>query len=248
MRVFVVLFCLLAGAAAAAAADLKLLTAGAYKPVALELAAEFEKRTGHKVTIENDTAGNLGKRVGAGEYFDVVVMPPLVLGPYLGNRVVESSAKALARAGIGVAVKRGAPVPDISDVDAFKKALLAARAVAYIDPASGGSSGIYLDKLFDKMGIAAQIKPKAVLVRGGLVAEKVASGEADIGMQQTSEILVVPGAVLAGPIPLELQHYTPYSGGISTSSRNPAAAEALLLTLADPKNLPVLKQKGLDEP
>ena len=214
----------------------------------LELVPEFEKRTGHKVTIENDTAGNLGKRVGAGEYFDVVVMPPLVLGPYLGSRVVESSAKALARAGIGVAIKQGAPAPDIDTVDSFKKSLLAARAVAYIDPASGGSSGIYLDKLFETWGIAAQIRSKAVLVRGGLVAERVARGEADIGLQQKSEIMGVPGAVLAGPIPLEVQHYTPYSGAISVASRNPAAAEALLLMLADPRNLPTLKSKGLDEP
>lgn len=248
MRTLLFILVFLAGLGSAAAADVKLLTAGAYKPVALALIPEFEKRTGHKVTVENDTAGNLGKRVGAGEYFDVVVMPPLVLGPYLGNRVVESSAKTLARSGIGVAVKQGAPMPDISDVDGFKKALLAARSVAYIDPASGGSSGIYLDKLFDKLGIAAQIKPKAILVKGGLVAEKIASGEADIGLQQKSELMGIAGVVLVGPLPLDVQYYTPYAGGISTGSRNSAAAEALLLTLADPLNLPVLKKFGLDEP
>ena len=248
MRTFLVVICLLVGAGPATAADLKLLTAGAFKPVALELVPEFEKRTGHKVTIENDTAGNLAKRVGAGEYFDVVVMPPLMLGPFLGNRVVESSAKVLARSGIGIAAKQGAPLPDIDSVDAFKKTLLAARTVAYIDPASGGSSGVYLDKLFEKMGIAAQIKPKAVLVRGGRVAEQVASGEAEIGLQQKSEILGVPGAVLVGPIPLEVQHYTPYSGAVSVAARDRTAADALLLELGDPRNLPVLKKKGLDEP
>jgi molybdate transport system substrate-binding protein len=248
MRIILAFICLLAGCGAAAAADLKLLTAGAFKPVALELVPEFEKRTGHRVTIENDTAGNLGKRVGAGEYFDVVVMPPLVLGPYLGNRVVESSAKALARAGIGVAVKQGAPVPDISTVDAWKKSLLAARAIAYTDPASGGSAGIYLANLFEKMGIAAQLKPKTVLVKGGYSAEKVVTGEAEIAMQPTSELLAVPGAMVVGPIPLEVQHYLPYSGGVSAASRNRAAADELLLMLADPRNLPILKKKGLDEP
>ena len=248
MRIILVFICLIAGWGSAAAADLKLLTAGAFKPVALELVPEFEKRTGHKVTIENDTAGNLGKRVGAGEYFDVVVIPPLVLGPYLGNRVVESSAKALARAGIGVAVKQGAPVPDISTVDAWKKSLLAARAIAYTDPASGGSAGIYLANLFEKMGIAAQLKPKTVLVKGGYSAEKVVTGEAEIAMQPTSELLAVPGAMVVGPIPLEVQHYLPYSGGVSVASRNRAAADELLLMLADPKNLPILKKKGLAEP
>jgi molybdate transport system substrate-binding protein len=248
MRVFLTALLVLAGVFPASAADLKLLTAGAFKPVAVEIVAEFEKRTGHKVTIDNDTAGGLSKRVAAGEYFDVVIMPPLVLGPFLGNKLVESSAKSLARAGIGVAVKEGAAKPDISSVDAFKKALLAARTIGYVDPASGGSSGIYLAKLFDKMGIADQLKPKTVLVKGGLVAEKVASGEAEIGMQQASELMAVPGAVFVGPIPLDVQNYTIYSGAVSAASRDRAAADALMLALADPKNLPILKKKGLDEP
>jgi molybdate transport system substrate-binding protein len=98
------------------------------------------------------------------------------------------------------------------------------------------------------MGIAEQLKSKTVLVKGGLVAEKVASGEAEIGMQQASELLAVPGAVLVGPIPLDVQNYTIYSGAVSTASRNRAAADELLLALADPKNLPLLKKKGLDGP
>jgi len=248
MRALLIALFVLAGIAPASAADLKLLTAGAFKSVALEIIPEFERRTGHKVTIDNDTAGGLSRRVAAGEYFDVVVMPPLGLGPFLGSRVVESSAKALARAGIGAAVKQGAAKPDLSSVDGFKKALLAARAIAYIDPESGGSSGIYLAKLFEKMGIAQQLKPKSVLVKGGLVAEKVASGEAEIGLQQASELLSVPGAVLVGPIPLDVQNYTIYSGAVSTASRNRAAADELLLALADPKNLPLLEKKGLDGP
>ena len=248
MRVFLIVLLVLAGIVPAEAADLKLLTAGAFKPVAVEIVAEFEKRTGNKVTIDNDTAGGLSKRVAAGEYFDVVIMPPLVLGPFLGGKLDESSAKPLARAGIGVAVKEGAAKPDLSSVDSFKKALLAARSVGYVDPASGGSSGIYLAKLFEKLGIAEQLKPKTVLVKGGVVAEKVASGEAEIGLQQASELMVVPGAVFVGPIPLDLQNYTIYSGAVSTASRNRAAADALMLALADPKNLPLLKKKGLDGP
>ncbi len=232
----------------ALAADLKLLTAGAYRPVVDEIVPAFEKKTGHTVTIQNDTAGGLAKRVAAGEYFDIVVMPPLMMGPYLGSRLVESSAKALARSGIGVAVKQGAAKPDISSVDAWKQSLLAAPSIAYVDPASGGSSGVYLAKLFEKMGIAEQLKSKTVLVQGGRVAEKVASGEATIGLQQTSELVAVPGAELVGPIPLDVQNYTIYSGAISTASRNRAAADALMLVLANPENLPLLKKKGLDGP
>jgi len=245
---FTVLLAIAGLAGSAVAADLKVLTAGAFKPAALEIAAEFEKTTGHKVTVENDTAGGVGRRVGAGEYFDVVVIPPLVLGPYLGNRVVESSARALARAGIGVAVKKGAPLPDISTVDAWKQSLLAARAIAYTDPASGGTAGTYLANLFVKMGIADQLKPKSVLVKGGLAAEKLVSGEADIALQPSSELLAVPGAQFVGPIPLDVQYYIPYSGGISTASRQPAAAAELMRAFADPRNLPLLKRKGLDEP
>jgi molybdate transport system substrate-binding protein len=248
MRLILIGLFALTGLGGAAAADLKLLTAGAYKPVALELVPEFEKRTGHKVTVENDTAGGLARRVTDGEYFDVVVMPPGRMGPLLGSKIVESSAKVLARVGIGVAVKQGAPMPDISSVEAFKKTLLAARAIAYTDPASGGTAGTYLANLFEKMGIAAELKPKTVLVRGGYSAEKIMSGEADIAMQPTSELLAVPGTTLVGPIPLEVQHYIAYSGGVSAASRNSAAADALLLMLADPSNLPLLKKKGMTEP
>jgi molybdate transport system substrate-binding protein len=248
MRTLISLCLVVLGLAPASAADLKLLTAGAFKPVALELVPEFEKRTGHKVTIQNDTAGGLARRIAAGEYFDVIVMPPAGMAQFLGNKVVQSSGKPLARSGIGVAVKQGTPLPDISTVEAWKQSLLAARAVAYIDPASGGSSGIYLSRLFEKMGIADQLQPKSVLVRGGLVAEKVVNGDATIGMQQISEILVVPGAVLVGPLPLDVQHYTMYSGGIATSSREPPAAAALLRALADPGNLPILKRKGMEGP
>ena len=232
----------------ALAADLKLLTAGAYKPAAIELVAAWQKQTGHTVTIENDTAGGLAKRVAAGEYFDIVVMPPLVMGPYLGNRLDESSAKPLATAGIGVVVRAGAARPDITTVDSWKQALLAAKSIAYIDPASGGSSGIYLAKRFGEMGIADQLAPKSVLVRGGLVAERVAKGDAEIGMQQMSELIVVPGVTVVGPIPLEVQHYTMYSGAISTASRNPMEAAALMRFLADPKNGPLLQSKGLGSP
>lgn len=247
MRVLLILLFALA-AGSASAADLKLLTAGAYKSSAMEIVADFEKKTGHKVTIDNGTAGALQKRVAGGEYFDVLVIPPIPMASLLGNRVDESSAKELARAGVGMAIKQGAPVPDISGVDGFKKALLAARAIAYIDPAAGGSSGIYLAQLFQQMGIADQLKPKSVLVQGGLVADRIVDGKADIALQQSSELMGVPGVQFVGPIPLMVQNYTIYSGGVSVASGNRAAADALLLALANPENAKILKSKGLDSP
>ena len=247
MRVLLVLLFALA-AGGASAADLKLLTAGAYKSAAMEIVADFEKKTGHKVAIDTGTAGALQKRVAGGEYFDVVVIPPIPMASLLGNRVDESSAKELARAGVGLAIKQGAPVPDISGVDGFKKALLAARAIAYIDPAAGGSSGIYLAQLFQQMGIADQLKSKSVLVQGGLVADRIVDGKADIALQQSSELMGVPGVQFVGPIPLMVQNYTIYSGGVSVASGNRAAADALLLALANPENGKILKSKGLDSP
>lgn len=247
MRVLLVLLFALA-AGGASAADLKLLTAGAYKSAAIEIVADFEKKTGHKVTIDNGTAGALQKRVADGEYFDVLVIPPIPMASLLRTRVAESSAKELARAGVGMAIKQGAPVPDISEVDGFKKALLAARAIAYIDPAAGGSSGIYLAQLFQQMGIADQLKPKSVLVQGGLVADRIVDGKADIALQQSSELMGVPSVQFVGPIPLMVQNYTIYSGGVSLASRNRAAADALLLALANPENGKILKSKGLDSP
>jgi len=248
MRVLLIALFALAAIAPASAADLKLLTAGAFKSVALELVPEFEKKSGHKVTVENDTAGGLARRIAGGEYFDVVVLPPATLAPLLGSKAVESSAKPLARVGIGVAIKQGAPVPDISSVDAFKQTLLAARAIAYTDPASGGTAGIYLAKLFERMGIAEQLKPKSVLVKGGLAAEKIVSGEADIAMQPASELLAVPGVVLVGPIPLEVQTYIIYAGAVSAAARNQAAADALLAALHGPDKAALLKKRGMELP
>jgi molybdate transport system substrate-binding protein len=248
MRVLLIALFALAAIAPASAADLKLLTAGAFKSVALELVPEFEKKTGHKVTVENDTAGGLARRIAGGEYFDVVVLPPAALAPLLGSKAVESSVKPLARVGIGVAIKQGAPIPDISTVDAWKQSLLAARAIAYTDPASGGTAGTYLAKLFEKMGIADALKPKSVLVKGGLAAEKIVSGEAEIAMQPASELLAVPGVVLVGPIPLEVQTYIIYAGAVSAAARDRSAADALLAALHGPDKAALLKKKGMELP
>jgi molybdate transport system substrate-binding protein len=238
-----------AGADAAGAAELKVLTAGAFKPVVAALAPVFEGQTGHTVRIENDTAGALARRIGNGEAFDVVVLTPAAMEPLeQAGRVARGSSVRLARVAIGVAVKQGAPLPAIGTESDFRQALLAARAVAYIDPAAGGSSGIYLAQLFQRMGIAAQIAPKAVLVPGGLVAQRLVSGEADLALHQISEILAVPGVTLVGPIPAEVQNYTVYAGGLAATSADLPAARAFLELLAGERAKTVLKDKGMEAP
>ena len=250
MRVCLLLGCLTGAVLTSwsvAAADIKVLTAGAFKPVLTAVVADFEKQSGHKVTVENDTAGALLKRISGGESFDLVVLTPGALDELTkSGKVVTGSATTLARVAIGVAVKRGAPLPDISTVAAFQSALLAARAVAYIDPAAGGSSGIYLSSLFEKMGMADRIKAKAVLVPGGLVAQRVVNDQADIAIHQISEILAVPGAVLVGPIPAEIQNYTVYAGGLSASAKELGAARSLLAALKSDSAREIMKSKGLE--
>ena len=236
-------------AAPALALEIKVLSAGAIKPVISNALPDFERRTGHRVTIENDTAGGLAKRVRAGERFDLLVMPlPGLQQLATEGAVIPATTLPLARVGIGVAVRQGAPRPRIATNAEFRDALLAARSVAYIDPAAGGSSGIYLAQLFERMGIAEQIRPKAVLVPGGLVAQRLVSGEADLAVHQVSEILAVPGVTLVGPIPAQVQDYTVYAAGVSTRSEAMGAAQQLLGVLAGPQLRAQLAPFGMEAP
>ncbi len=199
--------------------------------------------------VDNDTAGALQKRIDGGEAFDLAVVTPGVLERFAAsNRIAPATRVNLARVAIGVMVRPGAKLPDISTVDAFKQALIDAKSVAYIDPASGGSSGIYLDKLFEKMGIADAIRAKAKLKRGGYVADLLVSGDAELGIHQISEIVPVKGVVLVGPLPAEIQNYTTYAGAVSATAKDAAAAKALLDLLAGPAGAAVLREKGMDKP
>jgi molybdate transport system substrate-binding protein len=238
---------LLAAAPSLANADtLKVLTTGAFKQVVVALVPAFEARSGHRIDVQNDTAGALARRVAAGEAFDVLVLTPGGLRPLAAEgKVIPDSVTPLAKVGIGVAVKDGASKPSIGTAEEFKAAVLAARKVAYIDPAAGGSSGIYLDGLFRKMGIAETVQAKAVLVPGGLVAERLVTGEADLAIHQISEILPVKGAVLVGPLPESIQNYTTYAGAVSPRAGNADAARAFLASLAGEGAKDVLRAKGM---
>jgi molybdate transport system substrate-binding protein len=231
----------------AAAAEIKVLTAGAFKQVLLMLVPDFEKQTGHKVIVQNDTVGALAKRIESGEVFDLAVLTPAAVNDLSSKgKFVAGSRTNLGRVGVGVVVREGAPKPDISSVDAFKKALLAAKSVAYIDPAAGGSSGIYVAGLLDRLGVAAEVKPKAKLIPGGAVAEHIARGEAELGIHQISEILPVKGVTLVGPLPADIQNYTIYAAGLGAHGKESEAAKALLKTLSGPAAADVLKSKGME--
>lgn len=228
------------------AQTIKLLTAGAYKEVTLAIVPGFEAKTGIKVEMVSDTAGALVKKIEGGQAFDVVIVN------YDGMQRLTSSgavaadaAKDVAAVGIGVAIKAGSTPPPLATVEQFKSALRAARGIAYIDPTAGGSSGVYLDGLFRQLGIADMVKQKAILVPGGLTAERILSGEADIALQQASELLPVKGVVLAGMLPKEIQNYTTYSVGMSQHPSSKEAARALFDALSNAQAKAVIRAKGM---
>ncbi|MDB5616440.1 substrate-binding domain-containing protein [Tardiphaga sp.] len=230
---------------AAQADTLKVLTAGAFKQVLTAALSPFEA-VGHQVEVQADTVGGLVKRITAGETFDMVIASPAGLATLRKAGKVGDADSDLARVGVGIAVKEGAVRPDISTVDSFKKALLAAKHVTYINPAAGGSSGIYLDGLINKLGIGDEIRAKAVLVNGGFSADRVVSGEADIAVQQISELLPVKGVVLVGPLPSEIQNYTVYSAAIAAGTARKPAVQALIDLLQSKQGRDIITAKGME--
>jgi molybdate transport system substrate-binding protein len=233
-------------AMSAQAQTLKVLTAGAFKQVAVEFITAFEAAHGVKIEVDNGTAGQFLKRINGGEQFDVLFLTPGGLNELArAGKIDPASVKNVAKVAIGVAVKSGAPQPAIATVEEFKQAVLQAKKVAYIDPASGGSSGIYLDGLFKRLGISEQVKAKAVLVPGGYAAERVASGEADLAIHQVSEILPVKGVALVGMLPAEIQNFTTYGFGVSTESKNQALAKKFLASIAGAGVAETIRSKGM---
>jgi molybdate transport system substrate-binding protein len=226
-------------------ATLRLLTAGAFKEVVLALLPAFQTQSGVKVDVASDTVGGLVRRIGDGQQFDVVFASQDGLKRLAAAGQI-SSASLTEVASVGIGMRAGAAAPPLSTTAEFIDALRAARAVAYIDPASGGSSGIYLNGLFQRLQIADMVQAKAVLVPGGLAAERVARGEADIVLQQASEILPVRGVMLVGELPASIQSRTTYGGAIAAASALPQQAQALLAAFTAASAAPVIRGKGME--
>lgn len=229
---------------------MKVLTGGAFKRALLAAVPVCEQETGHTITVVNDTVGALVRRIKDGEAFDVVIVSPAALDELArAGKVLPDGRAALARVGIGVMVKAGAPKPDVSSVEAFTRAVLNADSVGYIDPESGGSSGVYLAGLFERLGLADQVKDKVRLKRGGgHVSDLVLSGEVELGIHQMSEIVATQGVTLAGPLPAEIQNYTTYAAGIAADVSDRSAAEAVIATLAGPAVTSLLASCGMLRP
>lgn len=233
----------------AMAAEISVLCAGAARGSVLPLIETFVRENGHTLKFDYGTAGQIQEKLKAGARPDVVIITtPVVADLEKAGTVAQGTVTPLARTGMGVGVLENAPSPDISTVDAFRKALLASRAVAYIDPKAGGTSGRHFAGVLEKLGIAGQVNPKAVLVPGGYAAERVAKGEADLVVHQISEILPVKGVKLVGQLPAELQLWTTYTAGIMAGTKNEEAVRAMLRYLTGPAGRKAFADRGMEAP
>jgi molybdate transport system substrate-binding protein len=221
--------------------EIKVMLSAAFKEAYLELVPAFERATGHKVTSLWVPSVQMMTRLAGGETVDLVILSAAALEDLRGAGIV-GDRHDLARSGIGVAVRTGAPRPDISSGEAVKRAVLAAKSIVY----STGPSGIYLIGLFRRMGIEGQIQGKIRQVQGEPAGGVVARGEAELGFQQMSELLPVPGIDIVGPLPPDIQQITVFSAGLHVSAAAPEAARALVRHLKAPAAAPVIRKAGME--
>jgi molybdate transport system substrate-binding protein len=235
-------------AATAAADEIRVMTSGAFTAAYLELAAEFERRTGHRFVTEATSMGvgpaSIDARLQGGEAIDIVIVAADALERFTAaGRIRAGTRVDLARSAIGMAVRRGAPRPDISTVDALRRTLLAARSIAY----SASVSGTYLTtELFQRLGVADQVLPKSRRIDTERVGAVVARGEAEIGFQQMSELVPIAGIDVVGPLPPDVQRVTTFSGGIGSAATYPATARQFLEFLSSPAAGPAIRKSALE--
>jgi molybdate transport system substrate-binding protein len=232
---------LLAGAANAA--EIKILSTQATEQAYRELAPQFEKASGHKLSTIFTGTLDVQKRIAAGETYDIILMAGPAIDAFIKTgTIVPGSRIDIARSGVGVAVKAGAPKPDISTTEAVKKTLLAAKSIGY----STGPSGVYLTGLFQRLGVADAIKGKLKQTPTGVfVGNIVASGEAEIGFQQVSELAHFEGVDFVGPLPADIQEVTVFSAGLQVGTKEAEAAKAWLKFLTAPEHAAAFGSRGL---
>ena len=234
---------------AADAAEINVITSGAFATALKELAPVYEKKSGHtiKISFGSSMGGapdSIPTRLSKGESFDVLILAGSALDDFIKKGDITAGTRVdLANSTIGASVKKGAPKPDISTVAALKKSLLEAKSVAY----SASASGTYLStELFEKLGVADQMKLTAKKIYSERVGSVVARGEAELGFQQVSELISIDGLDFIGEIPAEVQQTIPFSAGITNNVKEPQAARDLIQFLASPEAAPIIKQTGMN--
>jgi molybdate transport system substrate-binding protein len=230
---------------AADAAEIKVMSSNALKTVLEDLGPKFEKASGHKIVFDFNTAVALKAKIEKGEAFDAAILTAPQADDLVKQGKFDGATRTdLAKSDIGMAVKKGAPKPDIRTVDAFKRTLMQAKSIGFVEQ---GGSGIYLKGLFVKLGVADAIKDRLKpLPASNPAAHAVANGEAEIGMTQISEILPYAGAELVGPLPAEIQLTTVFAIATSAAAKPADAAKALIKFLKSPEAAAVFKAKALD--
>lgn len=223
------------------ATEIKVMASAAFKEAYLELVPEFERTSGHKVVTSWVSTSQMMTRLKGGETTDLAILPAAMIDELKKLEVIAEGFD-IATCGVAVAVRAGAPKPDLSSGDALKRAVLAAKSVVY----SMGPSGVYLAGLFQRMGISDEIKSKVKQIQGEPTGAVVARGEAELGFQQMSELLPVPGIDIVGPLPPDVQEITVFSAGLHARATQPEAAKALVEFLTAPAAAPVIRKKGME--
>ncbi len=240
-------FCI-APAAFAQAAEIKVFSTVGVKSVLEEVVPTFEKASGHKLNITWSTAALLTKRVQDGETPDAVILIRGNVDTLLKDgKIAPGSDATFGKSIFAVGVKAGAPKPDISTIDALKNSLLAAKAISFTDPATGGASGVYIVKQLERMGITEQMKGKSKHPpSGGFAGSLLVNGEADIAINSKPELLTVPGVEVVGPLPGDMAFTVVYAAGVGSGATQAEAAKALVKYLTSPEAQAVFKAKGYD--
>jgi molybdate transport system substrate-binding protein len=233
-----------ASSPAADGAELKIFGSRVTRMVMGDLGAQFEQASGYKPVVITDVAAVMKRRIESGEPFDLAVLVDFQTDDLIKSGKLLADTRAdVMKAGIGVAVKRGAAKPDIGTVDALKRTLLDAKSITYLKE---GASTIYLDRLFAQLGIAEALRAKTVKPETETVSERVAQGEVELGIIVIPNILSVAGAELVGPLPRELQSYIVFTAAVSAQSAHQQAARDLIKLLKSPATVPLLKAKGME--
>lgn len=231
----------------AAAGEIRVLSAGALHEALRELAPAFERSAGQHLAITYAPAGSLRTMLAQGARADVIILPAEGFAEAeAAGWVRPGTRRDLARVGIGVAIRTGAPLPDIATPEALKRTLLAAKAVAYVDPTRGTSGRHFDSVVLPALGIAGEVRAKAKLQTEGSAAEYLRRGEADIAIQQISELLGVEGVTVVGPLPAPLQKISTYSTAIAANAQVPELAQQFIDFLSTPASTAVFKTKGMD--
>jgi molybdate transport system substrate-binding protein len=238
---------LLAGSGLARADEIKVMASVALKSTLDDLAAKFESAGGGRVTMVYGLAAQLKQRVYDGEADDVAVLiRPMMEDLLKHGKLAAGSLTNIGGTPVAIAIRAGAPRPDVGTVDALKHTLIMAKSISYSDPAKGGASGVYFAKVVDQLGLTDELKAKTILVPGAQAPELVAKGEAELGVAQGSEIISVAGAEVLGPLPGNLGSVTLFTAGVAATSKVPDAAKAFIKFITGQDAASVLKAKGFE--